>query len=83
MEKVKDKTRISEMLSDGKLSFKDPKTGYIYNICAVCPEDGCDCSITSHDRDTEGNRTTITRLVFSCPACGNRFSAGPDEIYLK
>ncbi len=83
MEKVKNKSRISKMLSQGELRFKDPKTGYIYTLCAVCPVDGYDCSITSHDRDTEGNRSKITRVVFSCPACGNCFAAKPDNLYLK
>jgi len=82
MEKFKNKSRISKMLSQGELNYKDPRTGYIYTLCAVCPEDGHDCPVTSHDRDTEANRTRITRVVFACPACGNRFAAGPAEMYL-
>ncbi len=83
MEKVKSKSRITKMLLQGELRFKDPKTGYMYTLCAVCPTDGCDCSVTSHDRDTEANITRITRVLFSCPACGYRFSARPEDMYLK
>ncbi|MBN1369127.1 MAG: hypothetical protein JW954_02675 [Dehalococcoidaceae bacterium] len=83
MEKVKNKSRISKMLSVGELNYRDPKTGYTYTLCAVCPTDGHDCSITSHDRDTEANRTRITRVVFACPACGNRFTAKVEDMYLK
>ena len=83
MEKTKNKSRVRKMLSQGEINFKDPKTGYIFSLCAVCPVDGHDCSVTSHDSDVEANRTRIVRVVFACPACGQRFSANPENMYLK
>jgi len=83
MEKVQNTSRITQMLDQGSLTLRDPETGYTYSICSVCPQDGYDCPVTSHDRDCEGNRVRITRVMFSCPACGNRFSARPEEMYLK
>ena len=83
MEKIKNNTKISEILESGNLKYKDPDTGYTWTLCAVCPVDGCDCGITSHDRDTEGTSSRITRVVFACPSCGRNFSAKAEEMYFK
>ncbi len=83
MEKIQNKSRISKMLASGRINYEDPKNGYIYSLCAVCPNDGYDSPVTSFDRDTVASTTRISRVTFLCPDCGTRFSARAGDMFLK
>jgi predicted RNA-binding Zn-ribbon protein involved in translation (DUF1610 family) len=81
MEKVKDIKRIKQILNEGKTTFLDPETGYKYSLCATCQNDGHDCSLNSYERKG-GETSSIYKVIFMCPICGNRFDASTENMFL-
>ena len=82
MKKVKDTPKIKQLLKKGETAFSDPKTGYTYTLCAVCPRDSHECSIANVIKDI-GERAKIKRVTFYCPICDTRFDAKPVEMFLR
>jgi len=82
MEKIQDTQRINQILQKGDITFRDPDSGYRYSLCAVCPNDGNECSITSYERKG-GELSSITRVTYYCPICNNRFDAKPEDMFLR
>ena len=81
MKKVKDAKKINQILQKGDITYLDPESGYRYSLFASCPNDDHDCSVSSFDKE-DGEFTKITRVVFLCPICGNRFDATAEEMFL-
>jgi len=81
MEKFKDTAKINKALEKGEVTCLDPESGYRYSLCAVCPNDGHECSLAYFEKDV-GQDSKITRLSFHCVLCDTRFDASPDELFL-
>ena len=82
MEKIKDTKRIRQMMQKGEVNFIDPESGYKYSLCAVCPNDGQECSIAKFEKSL-GKELEITRLTFYCPICSQRFDDKPENLFLR
>jgi hypothetical protein len=80
VKKVKDIKRIKQILQEGKTTFLDPENGYRYSLFATCQNEGHDCLLNSYERKG-GASPTITRVVFMCPICGNRFDATAEKMF--
>ncbi len=82
MEKIRDKKRIEQMMQKGEINFLDPESGYKYSLCAVCPNDSQECSVTNFERAV-GKELKITRITFYCPICNQRFDGWPENMFLR
>jgi hypothetical protein len=82
MEKIKNKKKINQILGKGEITFLDPKSGYKYSLCALCPNDNNECSVNSFERTVSQERK-ITRVTFRCSICDKRFDASPDGMFLR
>ena len=82
MEKIKDKKKIVQMMQKGEINCTDPESGYSYSLCAVCPNDGQECSVAKFERAV-GKEIKITRVTFYCPVCNQRFDGRPENMFLR
>ncbi len=81
MEKVQNSRIINQILKSGKTTYLDPKSGYKYSLFATCPNDGLDCPLNSFERKG-GASSCVTRVMFMCPICRNRFDTTPKDMFL-
>jgi len=81
MEKVRSIRTINKMLRNGKTTYLDPKSAYKYSLFATCPNDESDCPLNSFERKG-GASSVVTRVIFQCPLCRNRFDVLPREMFL-
>jgi len=73
------------MLQNGKSTYVDPESGYKYTVFAPCPNEGHDCAATRFEREGMDYVVMvgrITKVVFTCPVCGNVFSVEPEDMFL-
>jgi len=82
MKRIKDTSRIKQILNKGETSLSDPENGYTYTLCALCPTDGHESSMASVTAEI-GEGSKISRVTFYCPLCNTRFDAKPDEMFLR
>lgn len=82
MDKFKDSEHISRMLDQGEITCLDPKSGYRYSLCAVCKNDGNECSVASFEKSV-AEKARVTRISFRCPICGIKFDALPEDLFLR
>lgn len=82
MDKFKDLERTSRMLDKGEITCLDPKSGYRYSPCAVCKNDGNECSVASFEKSV-GKKSKVIRVSFRCPICGTKFDALPEDMFLR
>jgi len=82
MEKFKDLQRINQMLNKGEITCLDTESGYRYSLCAICTNDGNECSIASYERNV-GEKLKITRVSFHCPICDTKFDVLPEDMFLR
>jgi hypothetical protein len=82
MEKFKDLKRINQMLGKGEITCLNTESGYRYSLCAVCKNDGNECSVASFERNI-GEKLKITRVSFHCPICYIKFDAKPEDMFLR
>ena len=82
MEKFKDLKLINQTLDKGETTCLDSETGYRYSLCAICTNDGNECSISSFERSI-GEGLKITGVSFSCPICDTKLDAKPEDMFLR
>ena len=82
MDKFKDLERISFMLDKGDITCLDPKSGYRYSLCAVCKNDGNECSVASFEKGI-GEKAKVIRVSFKCPICGTKFDALREDLFFR
>ena len=82
MEKIKDKKKIEQMMQKGETKLADPESGYEYSLCAVCSNDGHECSAAQFER-AAGKELKITRITFYCPICNQRFDGQLENMFLR
>jgi len=82
MEKRKDKKKIEQMMQKGEINCTDPESGYRYSLCAVCPNDGQECSVAKFERAI-GKEIKINRVTFYCPLCNQRFDGRLENMFLR
>ncbi len=74
----KDLALTNKLLSQGMVSTRDPETGFRYIICASCPNDGGDGTVSRIDRKDN----VVERVLFCCSTCGKEFAVKPEDIFL-
>ena len=82
MEKIKDKKKIEQMMQKGEINCIDSESGYRYSLCAVCPNDGQECSVAKFERAV-GKEVKITSFTFYCPLCNMGFDGQPQNMFLR
>ncbi len=81
MRKTKATEKIKQMFHDGNITLLDPESGYKYKLCALCPNDNNECSVTSFEK-AGAEESEVKVVTFYCPICGNRFDALPEQMFL-
>ncbi len=81
MKRIKDLDKINQALENGQTFYLDYVVGHKYSLCALCPNDDNECSVTSFEKGG-GEASRIKRVTFYCPICGNRFDASPGQMFL-
>ena len=81
MKRIKDLDKINQALKKGNITYFDVESGYKYSLCALCPNDDNECSVTSSEKEG-GEESKVKRVTFYCPICGNRFDASPEQMFL-
>lgn len=79
---MKDKKKIEQMMQEGKIDFIDPESGYKYSLCAFCPNDNHECSVSNFE-SASGKELKILRVAFYCPICNHRFDGWPENMFLR
>lgn len=78
MEPVKDAERVKRMFAQGEPFLVDPQSGYRYSMVARCPQDSSYSSVAQVEKAGQ----SLSRVMFQCPSCSNRFEAKPDELFV-
>ncbi len=78
MKPVQDSEKVDRMFAQGQPSLTDPQSGYKYSMTARCPKDGCYSPVSQIERGSQG----LSRVVFNCPNCSERFEVPRDEYYV-
>jgi hypothetical protein len=83
---IKNIDLIKDVLESGKAYYIDPDDEYRYTIYSSCPSCQLECAASRFERDGMNYVVMsgkITKVGFSCPACGNVFAvANPEELFL-
>ena len=86
MEKFKDLKRINQMLDKGEITCLDIESGYRYSLCAICKNDGNECSVASFERNI-GEKTGFHAVhflqVFRLHFPDLHLSPDPEAVGLK
>ena len=78
MEPIKDSERVKKMFAQGNTTLVDKQIGYKYTMVARCPKDSGYASVAQIEKEGQ----TLSRVVFQCSSCFNRFEVKQDEIYV-
>ena len=76
MEPTKDTAKVDTMWRTGQPFMLDPVSGYRYSMVARCPKDGGTAGVAQVFREGQG----LSRVVFQCSACADKFEAARGDI---
>jgi hypothetical protein len=78
MEPVKDFKKVKKMFATGQPFLVDSQSGFKYSMVALCPRDSRFASVAQIEKEGQ----SLTKVVFQCSSCFNRFEVAQDDIFV-
>ncbi len=76
MKPFKDKARVDHMFLQGEPYMVDTQSGYRYSMVARCPHDQHNATVAQVER----NGKCLSKVVFECTSCLQRFEGSRDDV---